>query len=122
MKTLPEKMADILFQSLSDIINHAGVSLVDSNDPVSILITPSVSNGRTVLGRQVNINVGELEFFLAIDMPIEFYRPYKDSELDACLLLNVNLLMDNQQHKFMSAEDAEAFADEIEEIVKENTK
>lgn len=118
MKTLPEMMADIFIQSFADAFKNHNIDPTDKSKPISIVIS---NRGGTPIEvyRSVYIYVDDWEFSLAIKAQKELYRPYKDSELDACISQNLDILLDRPNHVFITDESAKEFLDEQAAIANE---
>lgn len=119
-KTLPENMADILIQSFVSAFKSNNIDINKASTPIIVTITDVCQHDRTRVGRAVYIEVDGLEFSLAIDAKKEYYRPYKDSELDACIRYNLDILFKDQTHEFITAKSAKEFVDELEAIANED--
>lgn len=118
-KTLPENMANLLIQGFANAFKSLNLDLKNAMVTTRVYDNAKSSN---IVSRGLDISVDEHDFSLAIDMPKEFYRPYKDSELDACINYNLQLLLSDPNHVFMTDEEAAIFTSDCKAVFDEAWK
>lgn len=118
-KTLPERMADVLVQSFANAFKNHNIDLNKDLGTITVTIEDSCKNDKTKVGRALYIEVQNKTFSLAIDAPKELYRPYKDSELEACILHNVDILLEDNEFVFITHEEVQDFIKETNEAMAE---
>lgn len=117
-KTLPEKMADFMFQGFVEL--HK-IDPIDYLEDGTVTVTISdYSKHPSIIGRSVEISKGDRVFSLAIDMPRAFYYPYLDHELDACINRNSEIFINNPYTEFMSKSQIVEFTSECEALADED--
>lgn len=118
-KTTPERMADVLIQSFSNAFKTHNINTKENLGTITVTINDSCKHDKTRVGRSLQIEVGGLTFSLAVDVLKEYYRPYRDSELEACILHNVNLLLVDKKVTFITNEEIQDFITEMNEALAE---
>ena len=119
-KTLPENMADFLIQCFANT-----PAIVQGLKEKKEIVTTNLhdnSKSVTMLSRGLEIWIGPTMFSLAIDIPKEFYRPYKDSELDACITYNLHSFLNDPEQTFMTCEQQLQFVDDCNAVFDEAWK
>ena len=114
-KTLPEKLADILVEAVWSKMKAEGMP--NTGDGQVTMIYGAIPG---IVYRALVVRVGEKSVSSAIDIPKQYYRPYRDYELDACIKANLIKLVSEENPLFITADDARAFLSEIEEILEED--
>lgn len=115
-KTLPEILADILVEAIWSKMKKEGMS--NTGDEGQITMIYGAVPG--VVYRALVVKVDGKSISSAIDIPKQYYRPYRDYELDACVKQNLVRLVSEENPLFITAEDAQAFLSELDEIIEED--